>query len=58
MNGQGYSYNRITSGVFDSDVLGALERPLLTGAERGESFTIANELLPRIRSPRVHRRRP
>ena len=59
MNAQGYNYNRITSGVFNSDVLEALERPLLSGAERGEECTLADELLPpSIRKPRAHWRRP
>jgi len=58
MNAQGYRYNRITSGVFDPDLLGRLGRPLLSGAERGESFTVPNQLLPQIRRTRVQWRRP
>ena len=58
MNENGFNYNRITSGRFDSDLLGRMQRPLLTGVERGESFTVPNELLSRIGRPRTLFRRP
>jgi hypothetical protein len=58
MRASGYDYTRTASGVFDPEVLEALDRTRLSGLEAGESLTVPNQMLRRIRRPRILWRRP